>query len=43
MINVSDDEDLMTAYEVAKKEMLGNLKITVAFKDSAVKNAAKET
>lgn len=31
-INVSDDEDLVTAYEVANKELNGNLKFIVDFK-----------
>lgn len=34
MINVSDDEDLLTAYDVAEKELNGNLKLTVALKQS---------
>lgn len=32
MINVSDDEDLLTAYEVATKELQGNLKFVVEIK-----------
>ncbi len=32
-INVSDEEDLSTAYDVAKKELNGNLKFVVSFKD----------
>lgn len=32
LINVSDDEDLRTAYDVAKKELKGNLKFEVGFK-----------
>lgn len=31
-INVSDDEDLLTAYDVASKELNGNLKLVVEFK-----------
>jgi len=31
-INVSDDEDLLTAYEVAQKELRGSLKFIVDFK-----------
>jgi hypothetical protein len=31
-INVSDDEDLLTAYDVAEKELNGNLKFIVEFK-----------
>lgn len=31
-INISDDEDLLTAYEVAAKELKGNLKFLIAFK-----------
>lgn len=31
-INVSDDEDLLTAYDVAQKELNGNLKLTVTLK-----------
>jgi len=34
LINVSDDEDLLTAYDVAEKELNGNLKLTVALKQS---------
>jgi hypothetical protein len=34
VINVSDDEDLLTAYDVAEKELNGNLKLTLAFKQS---------
>jgi hypothetical protein len=29
---VSDDEDLFTAYEVANKELKGNLKFVIEFK-----------
>jgi hypothetical protein len=32
LINVSDDEDLQTAYDYAKKQLNGNLKIVVDFK-----------
>jgi hypothetical protein len=32
-INVSDDEDLTTAYEVAEKDMKGSLKFMVQFKN----------
>ena len=32
VINVSDDEDLHTAYEVAHKELQGNLKLNVTVK-----------
>ena len=32
VINVSDDEDLLTAYEVAQKELQGNLKLHIALK-----------
>jgi translation elongation factor P/translation initiation factor 5A len=32
LINVSDDEDLQTAYEVAKTENEGNLKFVLEFK-----------
>lgn len=31
-INVSDDEDLATAYDVAEKELKGNLKFIIEFK-----------
>jgi hypothetical protein len=31
-INVSDDEDLLTAYEVAENDLKGNLKFIVSFK-----------
>ena len=32
-INVSDDEDLLTAYDVAEKELNNNLKFIVQFKE----------
>ncbi len=32
MINVSDDDDLLSAYEVAQKDLQGNLKLSVTFK-----------
>ena len=32
MINVSDDDDLVSAYEAAQKDLQGNLKLTVTFK-----------
>jgi hypothetical protein len=32
-IKVSDDEDLVTAYEVAEKDMKGSLKFMVQFKN----------
>ena len=35
-INVSDEEDLLTAYEVARKELNCNLKLSVAFKPLAI-------
>ena len=34
IINISDDEDLLTAYDVAEKELKCNLKLTVALKPS---------
>jgi hypothetical protein len=34
MINVSDDEDLLTAYDLAGKSLDGNLKLVVEFKKS---------
>jgi len=34
-INVSDDEDLATAYDVASNELKGNLKLHVAFQEGA--------
>jgi hypothetical protein len=34
---VSDDDDLLTSYDVAKKELDGTLKFTVAFKPGAEK------
>ena len=40
VINVSDDEDLLTAYEVAQKELQGNLKLHIAIKPSAKINSA---
>jgi len=33
VINVSDDEDLLTAYEVAEKDLKGSLKFMVQFKN----------
>lgn len=36
MINVSDDEDLQTAYEVAELELDGNLKFVIDFKKEQV-------
>ena len=35
LINVSDDEDLLTAYEVAEKDLNGNLKLTVSLKQAS--------
>jgi len=35
MINVSDDEDLFTAYEVAELELEGNLKFVIEMKASS--------
>lgn len=32
MINVSDDEDLITAYEVAESDLNGNLRFVIEFK-----------
>jgi len=32
MINVSDDEDLLTAYEVAENDLNGNLRFVIEFK-----------
>jgi hypothetical protein len=32
-INVSDDDDLVTAYEVAEKDLNGSLKFMVQFKN----------
>jgi hypothetical protein len=50
VINVSDDEDLLTAYEVAQKELQGNLKLHIAMistaeeeKKDAKKPKAKKT
>jgi len=31
-INVSDDEDLLTAYDIAEGELKGSLKFTISFK-----------
>ena len=31
-INVSDDDDLITAYDVAEKELSGNLRFIIKFK-----------
>ncbi len=33
IINVSDDDDLQTAYDVAEKDLKGSLKFTVQFKN----------
>ena len=33
IINVSDDEDLWTAYDIAEKDLKGSLKLTVQFKN----------
>jgi hypothetical protein len=41
VINVSDDEDLLTAYEVAQKELQGNLKLHIAIKPTAAMNVAQ--
>lgn len=41
-INVSDDEDLLTAYEVANKELNGSLKFIIEFKKIAVQDKAVE-
>lgn len=35
-INVSDEEDLLTAYDVAQKELDGNLKFVVDLKTSSL-------
>lgn len=35
VINISDDEDLLTAYDVALKELQGNLKLNVTLKAPA--------
>jgi hypothetical protein len=32
IINVSDDEDLLTAYDIAESELKGSLKFTISFK-----------
>lgn len=36
---MSDDDDLLTAYDVARNELQGNLKLSVHFKPAAVKLA----
>lgn len=36
LINVSDDDDLQTAFEVAQKELGGSLKFVVELKKSSV-------
>ena len=44
MINVSDDDDLLSAYEVAQKDLSGNLKLVVKFKSQPVEETSvKET
>lgn len=40
LINVSDDEDLLEAYEVAENSLNSNLKLTVTFKQSLQKSFA---
>lgn len=42
LINVSDDEDLLTAYDVANKELQGNLKFQVTLKQSAVASTSTD-
>jgi hypothetical protein len=42
LINVSDDEDLITAYEVANKELKGNLKFIIEMKKAPVRATIKE-
>jgi hypothetical protein len=32
VINVSDDDDLVSAYETAQKDLQGNLKLSITFK-----------
>jgi hypothetical protein len=43
LINVSDDEDLITAYQVANKELGGNLKFVIDFKQLPKKPVEEET
>ena len=42
-INVSDDEDLLTAYDVALKELNGNLKFIVSPKPQPKEAKTKKT
>lgn len=42
LINVSDDDDLLTSYEVAKKELNGNLKFQVTVKPEPKPAAVSE-
>lgn len=42
MINVSDDDDLLSAYEVASKDLSGNLKLSVVVKMPAAAILATE-
>ena len=39
MINISDDDDLQAAFDVANRELQGNLKISVAFKEQSLKKS----
>ena len=41
MINVSDDDDLLSAYEVAQKDLSGNLKLVVKFKSQPVEETSE--
>ena len=42
MINISDDEDLRTAYEVALADLEGNLKFVIGSKKKSKKTVAKK-
>ena len=43
LINVSDDDDLLTAYDIAEKELKGSLKLTVSFKNQMLQRSMTST
>ena len=42
-INVSDDEDLLTAYDIAERDLKGSLKLTVQFKSQLQRSVTATT
>jgi len=42
-INVSDDEDLLTAYDIAERDLKGSLKLTVQFKSQLQRSVPATT